>query len=225
MIIPGILAQRRHSGGAPAAFPVIRTILETNSAAANHVVTITAADQSVIGDRMIVLLSANSNAAITPPAGWTFIAAGGLSSSIGLAAYYRDKTVDAVSVSFGVSGSANVASVSLALTAGTFAVGAPVASALGAGFSSASINPPAATDGGGVGNQLVIAFGAHRSGSSASLTVSSYPLADNQRASLAAACAALLCTTTDDVSTYDPGAFVVSTAADNRSVTVMQRAP
>lgn len=220
-MIPGVVAA--HTAWVSAeSYPEIRTILEATSVAATHSTTITAAGNSQVGDRLIVLLAVNNNAVVTPPAGWTMLSSGGISSSIGLAAYFLDKTVDAVSANFGISGGAAVASISLAIKAGTFSV-APVVSAQSSGFSVTTIDPPLATDAGGVACQLVIAFGAHRAGTSSSLSVSSYPLAVNNRLVSTSAVSAMICSAESKADTYNPGAFTLSTAANNRGITVMVR--
>lgn len=222
-MIPGVVAANTALVAASAAYPEIRSVVETISTAATHNTTITAAGRSEVGDRMIVMLSVNSSASITPPAGWSLISSGGISSSIGLSVYYRDKTADAASANFTVSGSANVASVSVAIKSGTYATDAPAESSQSSGFSTTTIDPAAATDAGGSFPQLVIAFGAHRSGTIAGLSISSYPTAANNRGVIGSAVTALMCTDALETNTYNPGAFVVSIAANNRGITLMQR--
>lgn len=218
-MIPGVVAA--HTAWVSAeSYPEIRTILETTTVAATHSTAITAAGNSQVGDRLIVLLAVNANAVVTPPAGWTLISAGGISSSIGLASYYLDKTVDAATANFGIAGSAAVASISLAIKAGTFSA-TPNSSTQSSGFSVTTIDPAQATDAGGTYNQLVIAFGAHRAGTSVGVSVSSYPFAGNNRLVSTTAVSAVLCTAEQKVSASDPGAFVMSVAANNRGITVM----
>lgn len=220
-MIPGIAAGQRAAVAAiAAAFPEIRATTQSTSGSGAHTNTITAAGTSGIGDRLIMMVAVTGTGVVSTPAGWTLLF-GGSTSGIGTHVFYTTKTSDSASVSITIPASRSASSIAIAIKAGTFDAGsAPIASTVDTAFSSTTPNPPTATDGGGVGKQLVLAFVGH----SVSTGVTTYPLPNSQTLN-ASTCSAILCAIDAEVSSYDPGNFVLGTSGTNRSVTILNRAP
>jgi hypothetical protein len=201
-------------------YPEVRAITQGTSGSGAHTNTITAAATSDIGDRLLLMVAVTGTGVLNAPVGWTLLL-GGSTTGIGIHVFYRTKTAHSESVSLTIPAGRSASSIAVAIKANTFDPGSePIASSVSTQFNTFAPNPPMATDGGGLGGQLVLAFAGH----SVPTDISEYPLPNSQTLN-PSNCSAILCATNAEVSSYDPGAFVLTVPGTSRAVTILNRAP
>lgn len=221
-MIPGIMAgqMRVGGGGAPIAYPEIRSVILSSSAVSTHTNTITDAANSEIGDRLFLMLCVRSSNAPSIPSGWSFLAGASISATIGIHIFYRTKTSHSATVSSAIPGSSVTAGIAFAIKAGTFdPASTPVVSSASSGSNTTIIDPPVATDSAGEAPHLAVALASH----AVNASVTTWPLPDSQTVNALSSCTAIMCASSGTFASLDPGIIGVDTAASGRAVTVLIR--
>lgn len=179
------------------------------------------------GDLMIVHVVLDGNVSLTAtPSGWTLIPGGALygNSSAKDYLFYRIRGPgdDGVFVTFTSASSTRSSLTGISLVGGTFDPAQPITLEVSHAQTSTP-TCPSATDPIGVGPKRVIAL----MGSDVGVTVSGWPLADNQRSQSSSATpgvTAALCTATSDAAIVPaPGYFTLPSSLWSRAYTLLIR--
>lgn len=207
MMIPGILAQRRHSGGAPAMYPLLRTTPNTVTLGLGTSHPTNVGTRASVGDLVISFVMSSNAVALTQPSGWTVIGNSVAAGRSFMAAHRIWQAGDASS--FTSSDNTRCTTISIIFQAGTFdSVSNPVVSSL-AEVSGTSLSAASVSDPFGAAAKVAIQYAGWDGVSS----VSSYPLADNQTTAVQSSspqCGAALCTDEIDSTAIGAGSFIVA---------------
>ncbi|MVW75401.1 hypothetical protein [Pseudomonas xionganensis] len=209
MMIPGILAQRRHGGGAPAAFPVIRNAQAVASTGADETLTLNYSASA--GDLVIVVFGQRASASFPPSlddTGWDLLIGNGNANA---PSFVFTKVVaggGTLTITPGLPPQ-YCAAVVIVIEAGTHQGAVENATSTGSG----SPNPTPLTPSWGAAKTLWIATYIQAYGS----TVSSYPLPNNQlharSGTTSSNISTAMCADSQEVETLDPATFSVSNTA------------
>ena len=220
MQIPGILAQRRHSGGA-GAFPTVRAIFTGFSTGSfSHNLVIPGEVQE--GDRIFALFILDGNNGGAAPSGWTQLHAKTLGSNFSkIGVFYRDRQAgDASFLNWSSSSTCNSSQIGIAIAAGSFDLEPPVSAETSLQLSTHTC--PSVSDPAGSAAQLVIAALLSNNSSA----VNQYPLSDNNTTRLNSSSPyerASLCTANINAAEVSPGDFNLASIQWAAAITILVR--